>query len=350
MRKKPDYKLTWQEHIRKRPGMYLGQINHKGFADRLKVIITQICEMSNSDLLKIIFKNQNSGILIFNNIRNNIQEDLAIINLNRNPIKMDLPVLNALSSKFSLSFIGKELITQEFRFGNTDSKIGEQEIQCREIVIEYDLDEIIWGNDFSWNSNYLSYELREFCYLNPKIKFEITHNNEQESITNIYHFKNGLIDRLEIEILNAIGPCYFKQSINYKTKNFDLQIAFAIRQYNVDHNFIRTYVNNELTPENGTHLDGFLKGLIYGATKYIKVFNLVEKYKISKKRIKEGLVCMINIRMEDAIYSGSVKNRLASSEILEPIAEHVAERFYKSLSSNNEITQKYIDKFEKRKV
>jgi len=37
LRKKPDYKLTWQEHIRKRPGMYLGQINHKGFADRLKV-------------------------------------------------------------------------------------------------------------------------------------------------------------------------------------------------------------------------------------------------------------------------------------------------------------------------
>lgn len=345
LRKKPDQELTWNEHIRKRPGMYLGQVNHKGFVDRLKTLITQICDAANSDLVQVIFKDQNIGILKFKNLQNNLREDIGVIDRNYTHNRIDLPTLNALSSNMKISFKGEVMLVQVFKFGSIENRIGERELKCNELEIEFELDRLIWGEEFNWNSNYLSYELREFCYLNPKIKFEITDVNEQESNTNTYHFKNGLSDRLEIEILNAIGTCYFKHSINYKTENFDLQAAFAFRQYAVDKNFIRTYVNNEITTENGSHLDGLLKGLTYGVMTFFQANDLVNDYKISEKGMKEGLVCMINIKMDNALFSGCVKNKLANSEIIEPIANHVSEELYKSIQADNESTQKLIDKF-----
>ena len=345
LRRKPDEELNWQEHIRKRPGMYLGQVNHKGFADKLKVLITQICEKTLSNLVQITFKEQNIGTLKFKNLQNSLREDISIINKDYNHNRIELPILNALSSKMRISFIGDDKINYTFNYGDTFNKVRNQEIEANELEIDFELDRIIWGSEFKWNSNYLSYELREFCYLNPKVKFEISDETGQESNTNTYQFKNGLSDRLEIEILNAIGSCYFKHSINLKNEKFEFQAALAFRQYSVDQNFIRTYVNNEITPENGTHLDALLKGLTYGVMKYFQSENLVDEYRISEKGMKEGLVCMINIKIENAIYSGCVKNKLANSEIIEPIAKHVSEELFNSILGDNESTQKLIDKF-----
>lgn len=345
LRKKPYKELTWFEHIRKRPGMYLGQVNHKGFADRLKVVITQICETTKSNLVQIEFLNSRKIILNFKNLRTEINEEIALINTNNNRNEIDLPTLNALSSYMKLTFKAKPEIRQYFKLGKKENQIGDQAIKCKELHIEFELDHEIWGKDFKWNSNYLSYELREFCYLNPKIKFEITEKKNEESNTNSYQFKNGLSDRLEIEILNAIGTCYFKHKIDFKNDKFYFQAAFAFRQYSVDQNFIRTYVNNEITPENGTHLDGLLKGLTYGVMKYFQANELVNEYKISEKGMKESLVCLINIKMNEPIFSGCVKNKLANSDIIEPIAQQISNEFYESIKSNEESTKKIIDKF-----
>ena len=337
--------IEFYEHIRKRPGMYIGHVNHKGFMDTLKKFISKFIEVSGSNTVKILFKDRNEGEITFNNINKPIRQDLATLNKDDLQSTFELSILNSLSRNMTINFDMDAASSQRFLSGKPIKEYSNKLINCSQIKIEYQLDNEIWGNEFQWNINYLSYELREFSYLNRNVKFEISENKGNYSVTNTYQFNQGLNDRLEIEILNAIGTCYFRHHVIFKTENFEVEIAFAFRNYTVDPNFIRTYVNSEITPEHGSHLDGFLKGLTYGVMKYFQANKLTSDYKISEKGMKEGLVCLINIKMENAIFSGCVKNKLANSEIIEPIAKHISEELYKSIQEDDESTQKIIDKF-----
>lgn len=346
-----EQELTWQEHIRKRPGMYLGQVNHKGYVDTLKKLITQVINFSECDTVRLTFENNCEGVLEFDNIKKGIRNDISVINLKDYSNTIDLPVLNGVSKWMNITFYKEEgRATQQFVKGESETKTTNQIVNCQKLRINYSLDASIWGDEFKWNSNYISYELREYCYLNSTVKFEITESNDSMINTNTYKFENGLSDRLTIEILNGIGTCYFKHHFIQNIKNFRLDVAFAFRQNSVDQSFIRTYVNNEITPENGSHLDGLLKGLTYGVMKHFQAENLINDYKISEKGVKQGLVCLMNITMDDAVFSGCVKNKLANSEIIEPIANYISELLYESILRDQESTAKLIDKFKIGKV
>lgn len=61
--------LKRNEAIRKRPGMYLGKVNHKGFADNLKKLISQMIKLSGSDTVRLLFKDETEGEIEFDNIQ-----------------------------------------------------------------------------------------------------------------------------------------------------------------------------------------------------------------------------------------------------------------------------------------
>ena len=79
--------------------------------------------------------------------------------------------------------------------------------------------------------------------------------------------------------------------------------------------------------------------------KYFQKYNLVNQYKISEKGVKEHLVCLLNIKMENPVFSGCVKNKLASSEIIEPIAEYISNCLFELIDNESLETQKLIQKF-----
>lgn len=98
-------------------------------------------------------------------------------------------------------------------------------------------------------------------------------------------------------------------------------------------------------PENGTHIDAFLKGLTYGVMKYFQKYELTDTYKISEKGMKENLIAILNIRMAAPVFSGCVKNKLANFEIIEPIANEIATLFFNKIEADKAATQKLIQKF-----
>jgi len=73
-------KLKWNEAIRKRPGMYLGQVSHKGFGDILKFFITDIVKETKSDFVSLTFQNHFEAEIEIKNIQTSPRHDIAIIN------------------------------------------------------------------------------------------------------------------------------------------------------------------------------------------------------------------------------------------------------------------------------
>ena len=325
--------------------MYLGQVNHKGFIETFKKFISQFLKLSGSDLVEIKFKKEMEVEIIFSNICNPIRQDIAILNMDDLQNTSDLPILNSLSEILLVNFGMEAELSQNFNQGNSLFEISSTLINCSKLRIIFVLDKEIWGTDFNWNSNYLTYDLTEYFYLNSKVKFEITFINKMQSKSNLYKFDNGLSDRLDIEIYNGHGTCYFKHYFNHKIDNFILEVAFAFRQYSIDHSFIKTYVNNEVTPEHGSHFDGVFKGVNHAFKKYFQKHDIETSKTIKELYLKKRFVCIINIRIEEPIFYGSMKQKLANPEIIKPISKYISNELFESLINTNETNKTIFAKF-----
>jgi len=342
--------LKWNEHIRKRPGMYIGQVNEKGFMDMMKGIISSAILSTDSNKFSIELKENLEAEFTFNNNKGKFENNWGQFKKTpTNPFLIETFALNALSKKFQISFWDLEnnkIAEQQFEEGKLIHGKEIKSINSSLIKVSFLLDDTIWGKDFKWNKIYITDKLREFAYLYKQTKFEINYKEDNEDCKLIYHFKNGLKDRIDIEILNGLGGSNFETEIDEKIEDFRVEIAFAFRDYSVDAPYLKSYANDYFTFENGTHVDGLLKGLTYGVMKYFQKHELVNKYKISEKGMKENLVAAINIKMDAPLFSGCVRNKLANPEIIEPIANYIAELFFKKMEQDDEATKRIIRKFE----
>ncbi len=341
---------VWYEAIRKRPGMYIGSLNNKGFVRSFEGFLADNFQQYQSSYVLIEFQDENFMKLRFENNRNKISDDWAVTREGSlHPFEFETQILNALSRHFSVQFYdknGDEILHQKFEKGVLkEGKIEGRELEAHTFEVRFQLDEEIWNDKFEWNQNYLINEIKTFAYLHKDRKFEILYSVDDQPCRVIYHFKNGLKDRIDIEILNGVGGSYFNTAFTDKIGDFSLEVAFAFRNYSVDETFLKSYVNDYYTHENGSHVDGLLKGLTYGVMKYFQKHDLTQEYKISEKGMKEHLVAALNIRMDEPIFSGCVRNKLANSEIIEPIADYVADLLFKKIEADEEATQQLIRKF-----
>jgi len=281
------------EHIRLRPAMYLGRVNIKGFIELLKGLFSNVLSDLKSDYITFEIIESNSAILKANNVLLPVIDNWSKWNPNSNrtnPFILEFQVLNALCTSFEIKLLNKThktIFRQEYKNGEfIKGDKNKNEIQCSQLEIEFTLDKEIWGEDFEWNENFLNHQIREFAYLYSEVKFNFLYqvNNENCNIT--YFYKNGLKDRIEIEKLNGLMETYIDIQIKDKIENFHIETSLAFRGSYIDQPFLKSFVNDYYTHENGSHVDGIINGLTKGIKKYILKHNLKGNFKISKKKQK----------------------------------------------------------------
>jgi len=348
--KKDIQERKWNDHIRLRPGMYLGAINLTGFVNLLKGIFSASLSQLQADTIYFDFRNANEGEIIIENITKPVIDNWSKWNPNsKNIFIIEFQTLNALSLIFKIELTdseGEVKLKQEYENGELiTGDQAEAPVICNRLQINFKLDKGIWGDRFNWLESFINYEIREFAYLYRGVKFKVSYEIDGEQCNTIYFFENGLKDRIEVEKLKGLGGTYFDTYVNTGISDFNVELAFAFRDYSVDEPFLKSFVNDFYTHENGSHIDGVLKGLTYGVMKYFQKYDLTEKYKISEKGMRENLVAMLNIRMNEPIFSGCVKNKLANPEVIEPIANYISGVLFDKIETDEKSTEKLIRKF-----
>ncbi|MCP4442347.1 MAG: hypothetical protein GY810_25860 [Aureispira sp.] len=343
--------MDWRESIRKRPGMFIGSINDKGFIELLKTILSDLLYNTSTDFVQLQLLDSNTAKLHLQNIKKVFPKiwNLAQI-AHDGKYNIGLQTLNALSQKFTIqlhSSTNDISYQQNFIKGTlTEDNLPQDHNFIDSLTINFQLDQDIWGNDFAWNQDFITHQLREFAYLHKRVQFEMLHTINNRECRLIHHFKNGLKDKIDMKLLNGLGGSFFNTTIDTTIADFHIEVAFAFREYTVDEPFLKSYVNDYYTHENGSHIDGLLKGLTYGVMKYFQKHNLTQQYKISEKGIKQNLVAALNIRLSQPVFSGCVRNKLANSEIIEPIANYVSEILFSKIEQAPDATKKLINKFQ----
>jgi len=171
--------------------------------------------------------------------------------------------------------------------------------------------------------NIIQKRMRELAFLNKGIKISIN-DLTLKKIKNVdFKFEGGILEFVEFldkdrtKLKNKNDNDLFKKPIFIEGKKNNLEIECSLKWnagYSED---LYSYTNNIYQKDGGTHLLGFRSALTRVINKYATEQNLLKKNKvsISGDDIKEGLTCVLSIKIPDPKFSSQTKDKLVSSEV-----------------------------------
>lgn len=202
-------------------------------------------------------------------------------------------------------------------------------------------DEIFTVTNFNYDT--LKYRLRELAFLNSGIKITLTDKRE-EGKENIFHFEGGI--RSFVEHLNRKKQKINATPIYFNGKKDDAVVEIAIQYNDSYQENIFSYVNNIHTEEGGTHLVGFKAALTRVANEFAKRLNLLKNADstLSGEDVREGLTCVISVKLHNPQFEGQTKTKLGNSEIRTLVNTVTGEGLSEFFEENPSITKQILEK------
>tara|TARA_Y100001970_G_scaffold277471_1_gene381691 strand:- start:4607 stop:6658 length:2052 start_codon:yes stop_codon:yes gene_type:complete len=233
-------------------------------------------------------------------------------------------VVNALSEKLLL-YIDRDEKRYFIEFENGNSKsplkaIGKSKNNGTEITF-FPAKKVF--SSVKFNFNILQKRMRELAFLNKGIKIIINDLTQKKIKSFDFKFDGGVIEFVEYldekreKLINKNDKDIFKKPIFIQGKKQNVDIECSLKWNAGYSDDVYPYTNNIFQKDGGTHILGFRSALTRVVNKYANEQNLLKKNKVSLSGddIKEGLTCVLSIKMPDPKFSSQTKDKLVSSEI-----------------------------------
>jgi topoisomerase-4 subunit B len=306
--------LDWKEHIRRRPGMYIGKLGDGSFADDgIYVLLKEVMDNSIDEYMmgfgkkikidltekRLTVRDFGRGIPlgkvidVASKMNTGAKYDSKVFKKSVGLNGVGIKAVNALSDEF---------IIQAFRDGETkrvvfskgeiveDSPV-EPTREPNGTFVEFLPDESIF-NSFSFKDEYISSLLRNYTYLNAGLAIHF--NGE------VYRSENGLLDLLD-EQMTETG---LYQIISLKDDDLELAITHC-NQYGEEY---YTFVNGQHTTQGGTHLQAFREA-------YVKTIREFFNKNFDVSDIRTGIVAAVSIKIEEPVFESQTKTKLGSKDM-----------------------------------
>ncbi|MBK6506388.1 MAG: DNA topoisomerase (ATP-hydrolyzing) subunit B [Ignavibacteria bacterium] len=362
--------LKGLEHVRKRPAMYIGDISNRGLHHLVyEVIDNAIDEALAGYCDKITLTiNKNGSVTVTDNGRGiptevHPTEKISALEVvmtqlnaggkfNRDSYKVSgglhgvgVSVVNALSEwlEVEVSREGK-LFYQKYKRGEPEGKVKEigTSKKTGTKVTFFPDSEIFKNTVFKFET--LEERLRELAYLNKDLAIFVKDERGDEVKQEEFHFKGGLVDfvkYLDESEKSISGKPVF---VSGERENVQVEVAF---QYNESYNeSIYTFVNNINTHEGGTHLEGFKAALTRTLNNYGTKNGIIktDKLTLTGDDFREGLTCVISIKVPEPQFEGQTKTKLGNSEVKGIVQSITGEQLGNFLDENPSVSKKILEK------
>lgn len=199
--------------------------------------------------------------------------------------------------------------------------------------------------DTVYHFDILKHRLRELAFLNKGITITLTdERDEEKEHKEIFFYEGGIssfvkhLNRKK-EVINP-EPVYFNG-----TK--DTTVVEIAMQYNDSYvENIYSFVNNINTEEGGTHLAGFKIALTRAANDFARKQGVLKSSdeNLSGEDVREGLTCVISLKIREPQFEGQTKTKLGNSEIRGIVDSIVTEGLSEYFEENPAITKKILEK------
>jgi len=223
-------------------------------------------------------------------------------------------VVNALSENLELLIYQNGQMYQQFykKGKPQDSLTVIGQTTKRGTYVRFSPDPEIFKDTTEFNFDTLSVRLRELAFLNRGLKISI--NDERTIKSHEFFYEGGIVSF--VENVNSKKNPLFNDVIYSFTETPDSYIEIAL-QYNDGYGEqLFSFVNNINTIEGGTHVSGFKAALTKVCNKRGQELNILKNDEsFSSEDVREGLVCVINLKVSEPQFEGQTKAKLGNSEV-----------------------------------
>ena len=263
-------------------------------------------------------------------------------------------VVNALSKNLKLT-INREGKKYFIEFENGKSKAPLKQVGKAKDNDGTEINFVPSGEIFSsikFSFSILEKRLRELAFLNKGIKIILNDFSQKKTKTLDFKYDGGILEFVEHldykrePLKNKNGNDLFKKPIYLEDNKSNLNIQCSLKWnagYSED---VLPFTNNIYQKDGGTHLLGFRSALTRVINKYASDLNLLKKNKlsISGDDIKEGLTCVLSIKIPDPKFSSQTKDKLVSSEVRNVVETTINEKLSLWFDQNPSISKVILAK------
>jgi topoisomerase-4 subunit B len=306
--------LDWKEHIRRRPGMYIGRLgNGASPDDGIYILLKEAIDNSIDEFLMgfgkqidvtieenttVVVRDYGRGIPlgklreVSSKMNTGAKYDSKVFKKSVGLNGVGIKAVNALSEQFIIQSVREgKMKTVEYSKGEFVSEKEEKVDISNGTIVRFTPDETIF-EDYSFVADYVEKRLRNYVYINAGLKINFNGT--------VLYSRNGLFDLLEDNMSSE--PMY--PIIHLKTD--DVEVAFThTNRYGEDY---YAYVNGQHTLQGGTHLLAFNEGLVKTIREFYK-----KDFHVSD--IKASIVAAISIRIEEPVFESQTKTKLGSKNM-----------------------------------
>jgi DNA gyrase subunit B len=195
---------------------------------------------------------------------------------------------------------------------------------------------------FSYDT--LANRMREMAFLNAGLRITMTDERAEAPKTEVFHYKGGIVEFVEF-LRGSRKPLHPKVVyIEAEREEAEIQVALQYDDGYNENTF--TFVNNINTHEGGSHLTGFKAALTRTLNDYARKGNFLKKEldSLSGEDIREGLTCVLSVKVKEPQFEGQTKTKLGNSEVRGAVEQVVNEKLASFLEENPSVAKTIIEK------
>tara|TARA_B100001093_G_scaffold455381_1_gene465491 strand:+ start:85358 stop:87196 length:1839 start_codon:yes stop_codon:yes gene_type:complete len=307
--------LDWKEHIRLRPGMYIGKLgNGASPDDGIYILLKEVIDnsidefvMGNGKTIEVTVKNNKVTVRDYgrgiplgkvidcvSKINTGAKYDSKVFKKSVGLNGVGTKAANALSSFFKIKSVreGKSKLVEFERGAIVNDEPIQDNSSRKGTKVTFVPDEKLFGN-YKFLNDYIEKMMWNYCYLNPGLT--IIFNNEK------YFSENGLFDLLNQNIDNEI----LYPIIHLTDKDIEVAITHSKNQYTEQY---YSFVNGQHTVQGGTHQGAFRQSLAKTIREfYGKNFEAVD--------IRQAVNAAVSIKVIEPVFESQTKTKLGSTEM-----------------------------------
>ena len=379
--------LEGLEAVRKRPGMYIGSTGPRGLHHLVYEIVDNaidealagFCDKIDVRLLpgNVVYVSDNGrGIPVGVQHKTGLPAVTVVFTILHAGGKfgggsykvsgglhgVGASVVNALSTWLEVEVVSEgQLYFQRFERGKAVTQLENRgpapQGRERGTVVRFQADPEIFKETTVYEYEVLQKRLREQAFLNAGVHIQLTDERPAEDrpeserdreipYQNNYCYEGGISSF--VEHINASKDVLHPDVIHFSAvaEDENSTAEVALQYTDTYQEQIFSFANNIRTTDGGTHEDGFKRALTRVMNDYARKYNILKENdkKLSGEDVREGLTCVISVKLKEAQFEGQTKAKLGNTEMSSLVSSMLYKHMMTYLEENPATARTIFDK------